>query len=151
MFMKPVYKVFFVLAAVPAFIALFASSNGSPGGRSGSPGDNNQTCTACHSGTAVNQTGWISTNIPASGYVAGQTYQLTLNGTRLALANLVSSSLQKTPPDRRLALLPSPRPHALSLSIKTRLLRIPALVQLPLAEPHHGPLTGQHLLHQPVR
>lgn len=86
MFMKHVYKVFFVLAAVPAFIALFASSNGSPGGRSGSPGDNNQTCTACHSGTAVNQTGWISTNIPASGYVAGQTYQLTLNGTQAGVS-----------------------------------------------------------------
>lgn len=79
--MKPLYKVFAVLLFFPTILFLIASSSGSPGGRSGSPGDNNQTCTACHTGTAVEQSGWISSNIPAAGYTPGATYQITLNGT----------------------------------------------------------------------
>lgn len=79
--MKPLYKVFAVLVSFPTILFLIASSSGSPGGRSGSPGDNNQTCTACHTGTAVVQSGWISSNIPAAGYTPGSTYQITLNGT----------------------------------------------------------------------
>lgn len=54
---------------------------GSPGGKSGSPGDNNKTCTQCHGGTASSQEGWLTSNIPASGYVPGETYTITATGT----------------------------------------------------------------------
>lgn len=71
-----------VLVALPVVLLFLANGSGSAGGYSGSPGDNNQTCTACHSGTPTVQTGWISSNIPVSGYVPGSTYQLTLNASQ---------------------------------------------------------------------
>ncbi|MBU1008734.1 MAG: T9SS type A sorting domain-containing protein [Bacteroidetes bacterium] len=78
--MKIVYRIlpaFFI----PAVLVLFAYSTGSPGGKSGSPGDGNANCTQCHSGTPTAQTGWITSNIPGSGYTPGQTYQITATGT----------------------------------------------------------------------
>lgn len=50
--------------------------SGAPAGYSGSPGDGNN-CVACHGGTATTTAGLITSNIPAGGYVAGQTYQIT--------------------------------------------------------------------------
>lgn len=50
---------------------------GAPPGMTGSPGDNGQNCTSCHGGTALNVSGWISTNIPPTGYIPGTTYQIT--------------------------------------------------------------------------
>ncbi len=61
-----------------------AMSNGSgaPATYTGSPGDGH-TCTACHAGpTAATQTGWITSNIPASGYVPNSTYTITATATR---------------------------------------------------------------------
>jgi hypothetical protein len=43
--MKSIYKIIALIIALPVIILLYATSNGSPGGRSGSLGDNNQTCT----------------------------------------------------------------------------------------------------------
>ncbi len=53
--------------------------SGAPAGYTGSPGDG-QNCTAsgCHSGSATSITGWITTNVPASGYVSGSTYNITV-------------------------------------------------------------------------
>ena len=62
-----------------------ASSNtgGAPAVHTGSPGDGNVTCTSCHAGPLpVVQTGWITSNIPASGYVPGSTYAITATATR---------------------------------------------------------------------
>lgn len=54
-----------------------AFSSGSPGGRSGSPGDG-QTCRTCHSGSApISIEQAISTDIPGAGYVPGETYNIT--------------------------------------------------------------------------
>lgn len=78
--MKPVYKLLFVFI-IPVVLILYANSSGSPGGKSGSPGDGNTTCTQCHTGTATPQSGWITSNIPADGYTPGQTYQITATGT----------------------------------------------------------------------
>ena len=52
-------------------------STGAPAGYSNAPGENN--CTSCHSGTLYSGTGVpsITTNIPASGYVGGETYTIT--------------------------------------------------------------------------
>lgn len=61
---------------------VFTSTPGSPGGRSGSPGDG-KTCieASCHSGTTIPVSNWISTNIPSAGYVPGQTYTITLTSS----------------------------------------------------------------------
>lgn len=55
---------------------LYAS--GPPAGYSGDPDSNNRDCTSCHSGPdAQSQTGWITSDIPIGGYVAGSTYTIT--------------------------------------------------------------------------
>ncbi|OFY17098.1 MAG: hypothetical protein A2X11_01880 [Bacteroidetes bacterium GWE2_42_24] len=49
---------------------------GAPAGYTGSPGDGNN-CTSCHGGTATTSPGWITSDIPGSGYIPGVTYQIT--------------------------------------------------------------------------
>lgn len=72
----------FILCATIFFAIIFypnltnSNGNGSPGGKTGSIGDNGVSCTACHyagNGNGAN----ISTNIPSSGYIPGQTYTIT--------------------------------------------------------------------------
>lgn len=65
-----------------------SNPSGAPGGVTGSPSDG-QTCwkSGCHSGTApVAQTGLISTNIPADGYIAGNTYTITISATEQGIS-----------------------------------------------------------------
>lgn len=80
---KPIY-----LLAIPllAGIILLLSSyggdecdypSGSPAGYTNSPGDG-KNCTQCHGGSASPVTGWITSDIPAEGYTAGTTYNLTV-------------------------------------------------------------------------
>ncbi len=76
--MKKFYKVLSVLA-IPAFLLLYSYTGGSPGGKTGSPGDGDATCTQCHSGTAQPQGGLISTTVPFSGYEPGETYTITVS------------------------------------------------------------------------
>ena len=55
---------------------LIGNSGGSPGGKTGSPSDNMQTCQGCHySGNGNGAT--ITTNIPPEGYTAGNIYTIT--------------------------------------------------------------------------
>lgn len=55
-----------------------SSTSGAPASRTGSPGDNNLTCTTCHSGpSATIISGMITSNIPASGYTPGNVYTIT--------------------------------------------------------------------------
>lgn len=68
-----------------AGIVLFSSyalmsPSGAPAAYTGSPGDG-ANCTNCHGGNATTTAGLITSNIPASGYVAGQTYQITATNT----------------------------------------------------------------------
>lgn len=64
------------------FSPAHSNSSGAPTagslGYTGSPADA-QTCAraGCHAGTATEQTGWITSDIPNTGYVAGQTYEIT--------------------------------------------------------------------------
>ena len=76
-------KLYFLLLipVIPVFMILMANSAGSVGGKTGSPGDGGTTCTQCHTGTANPVTGWITTNVPVSGYIPGNTYTITLSGT----------------------------------------------------------------------
>lgn len=83
--MKKLYNFLFVLG-IPALFLIFTSgtlfSGGSPGGKSGSPGDGSD-CTSCHSGTAVNQEFWISNpTLQTAGYEAGAEYQIFVVGVK---------------------------------------------------------------------
>ncbi|MEX1189764.1 MAG: choice-of-anchor V domain-containing protein [Bacteroidia bacterium] len=61
----------------------FSSPGGAPAGATGSPADMNRTCarSGCHAGTAIPQSDMISSNVPASGYIPGETYQITVGIT----------------------------------------------------------------------
>ena len=78
-------KLYTLIAAAGIIAFLTSESNysgGSPGAKTGSPGDGESTCIQCHSGSAVTIVeNWITTNIPASGYVPGETYTITATGT----------------------------------------------------------------------
>ncbi len=84
--MKIVLRTFFLAAICVVGSIIYgyfgntghAFSSGSPGGRSGSPGHNNLTCTSCHSGTATPTTDAITSNIPANGYTPGETYTFSV-------------------------------------------------------------------------
>jgi len=75
------YYPFLLVLAIPVILILQANSSGSPGGKTGSIGDNGTTCTQCHNGSATTVANWITTNIPFQGYTAGQTYTITATGT----------------------------------------------------------------------
>ena len=53
-----------------------AQREGTEPGHTGSPGDSLKTCTVCHGGTNTFEAGWITSNIPASGYIPGQVYSI---------------------------------------------------------------------------
>ncbi len=72
---------FLPLLILPLAMIILSFSTGSPGGRTGSPGDSGQNCTGCHSGSPQSASNWITTNIPPAGYVPGQTYTITASGT----------------------------------------------------------------------
>ena len=67
--------------------SVYARTNGSETYFTGSPGDlvfNGQACDACHSGSAVNSgpgTFAITSTIPGTGYVAGNTYTINYGAT----------------------------------------------------------------------
>ena len=84
------YKVFAIPALVIiGFLSLshIVRSTGSPGGKTGSPGDGLATCTDCHGGgKATDVSGWITTDIPANGYLPGVQYSITVRGERSGAA-----------------------------------------------------------------
>lgn len=85
--MKKIYN-FLIILSLPSVLILYSYSSGSPGGKSGSMGDGGSTCTQCHSGTAQPQAGWITTNIPAEGFMAGETYTIMASGTHSGVVKL---------------------------------------------------------------
>jgi hypothetical protein len=54
--------------------------DGPPAGQTGSPGDGSN-CTSCHGGTTTNVDGWLTSDIPTSGYIPGSTYTFTVTNT----------------------------------------------------------------------
>lgn len=76
-------KISFISAGLAGITLLFffasadiENGGGAPAGRTGSPGDG-ANCTGCHSGAAQNVAGLITTDIPASGYIPGNSYTIT--------------------------------------------------------------------------
>lgn len=51
--------------------------DGTEPGFTGSPGDSLKNCTVCHGGSAFDVPNWITSNIPSSGYIPGNTYTIT--------------------------------------------------------------------------
>ena len=63
-------------------LMLMANSGGSPGGKAGSPGDKKVSCATnggCHGPKTPNSQELISTTIPASGYMPGSEYTITIS------------------------------------------------------------------------
>ncbi|MES1181695.1 MAG: hypothetical protein ABUL44_02775, partial [Flavobacterium sp.] len=82
-------KLLFTLFIITAIISVLAfrlgplNSTGAIPGVAGDPAGGDQNCTSCHAGPAATlQTGWISSNIPAAGYVPFTTYTITATATR---------------------------------------------------------------------
>jgi hypothetical protein len=69
-----------VVLSLAISTVVFAYPSGSPSAKTGSPGDGSH-CVSCHGGSAVTVTGWITSNIPATGYVAGAVYTITATVT----------------------------------------------------------------------
>lgn len=78
-------KTIYLFIGTIGIFVLFTSeiyfSGGSPGAKTGSPGDEGLTCTGCHAGTVNSASGWITSDIPATGYMPGETYTITATGT----------------------------------------------------------------------
>jgi len=71
-----------LIMALESFVnAPFSFS--SPFGYAGDPAGGGFNCKSCHSGPApvTSKAGWISTNIPGTGYVPGTTYTITASAT----------------------------------------------------------------------
>lgn len=55
--------------------------DGTEPGHTGSPGDTLKNCTICHGGLAYQIDGWITSDVPETGYVPGTTYTVTATNT----------------------------------------------------------------------
>lgn len=79
-----------MLSIVPLVKMDYAHSNssGGPAGHTGSPGDGRSCATSgCHTGLPVqNQTGLITSNIPSTGYVPGETYTITASASAAGIS-----------------------------------------------------------------
>ncbi len=82
--------IFFLLMAFASLIILqsfgitgLGKRDGTEPGYTGSPGDTLKNCTACHGGSATNVSGWITSTIPSTGYVPGNTYLITATNTTI--------------------------------------------------------------------
>ena len=66
----------------------YSRPEGAPFGNSGAPADNNNTCarSGCHSGSASPRAGMITSNIPSSGYIPGETYEITVSIEQAGIA-----------------------------------------------------------------
>ncbi len=74
-----------VLILIPLTALLFTGySSGQTQPYSGSPGDGGNTCAVCHSGGNFNASVEITTDIPEEGYVAGESYTVTVTASSSA-------------------------------------------------------------------
>ncbi len=84
---KVIFTILFGISAL-IFLESFGTAglgkiDGTEPGFTGSPGDSLKNCTVCHGGSAYPVEGWITSNIPSSGYIPGSTYTITAKNTSL--------------------------------------------------------------------
>jgi hypothetical protein len=84
--MKITYTFFMAIAAI--ILVSFTSTqlgkrDGTEPGYTGSPGDSLKNCTVCHGGRATFIPDWITSNVPATGYVPGQRYSFKATNTEI--------------------------------------------------------------------
>ena len=82
--MKNKYTFYLLLLSLPVLLMLFTaySAGQTDIQATGSPGDSNTSCALCHMGSAdYGAVATITTTIPASGYVSGETYDITVSVT----------------------------------------------------------------------
>lgn len=82
--MTKLYAIASTFILIGGISLIEANSSGAPAGHSGSPASNGQTCarSGCHSGggaPGVQHQVMVSSDIPATGYVAGTTYNFTVS------------------------------------------------------------------------
>lgn len=78
--MKKNYTYYLSLLSIPILALLFLNNaGGKTGGFSGSPGDGFANCAQCHSGGNFSAIASITTNIPAAGFAASTTYDVTVS------------------------------------------------------------------------
>ncbi len=82
---KPILLIFTALLAIITLESFEAGKrrDGTDPGHTGSPGDSLKTCIVCHGGVNEFQAGWITSNIPESGFEPGKTYTITATNTNL--------------------------------------------------------------------
>jgi hypothetical protein len=78
---KPLLLAVISLAVYLASFQNLSSNSGGISGFAGSPADNGQTCTSCHGGSAQTVNNVITTDIPASGYLPGEIYNISISVT----------------------------------------------------------------------
>lgn len=83
MLKKILFSIFFISILVIGIHDARSSSSGAPDGFTGSPGDG-QICVLCHQGpTPTAISGAITSNVPVTGYVPGNTYAITAQISRV--------------------------------------------------------------------
>jgi hypothetical protein len=76
---KLLFSTAIIVTVTLSFISTLTVSlpTGAPANVANDPSSGSSNCTNCHAGTPTAVTGWITSNIPASGYVPGTTYTIT--------------------------------------------------------------------------
>ena len=90
-----IFKTILFLIPFTAFV-LMASSGGRDDGRTGSPGDGGNSCTACHTGGSTGVSVAITTNIPNGGYETNTQYDVTVSSTSSTNTNGFQLTAEKT-------------------------------------------------------
>ena len=75
---KTILSTFALAVFFIGYYQLTSNPTGAPAGYSGSPADG-QTCANCHGGTATTVSNVLTSNVPASGYVPGTNYTITVS------------------------------------------------------------------------
>lgn len=83
--MKQIVNALFLVAlfTIGSITISISNPSGAPAQASGGPAEGGATCgqSGCHNNTATPKTGIITSDIPASGYTAGATYNMTVTVT----------------------------------------------------------------------
>jgi hypothetical protein len=83
--MKKTFLLLLPVATISILLSSFSGNDsmypsGAPAGYTGSPGDG-QNCSGCHGGSATTVQNWITSDVPAEGYIPGQAYTITVTVT----------------------------------------------------------------------